>query len=90
MILRKHIPNFVSGENPLQWRVTSKDELLEIGWVNQWSKDDFEGVPFYRYSQSKHGDEYLLMGEWKDNAKYKWWVIGYMSDNIGLPEFKST
>ncbi len=90
MILRKHIPNYVDGAEPAQWEVATKEELLALEWVAVWRDDSFEGLPFSRYSQSLHGKEYLLMGEWRNENKHKWWVIGYISEDAGLPEFKAT
>ena len=90
MILRKHIPNCCSGVEPEQWAVKSTADLLLLDWVSQWGRDDFESIPFFRFSQSKHGKEYLLMGEWKNKNGHKWWVIGYISEKAELPEFKAT
>ena len=90
MILRKHTPNFVDGVEPVEWEFSTKEELLALGWVVIWGDGAFEGVPFYRYSQSKNGEEWLLMGEWKNKEEHRWWVIGYLSEEAGLPEFKAT
>ncbi len=86
MILRKHIPSMCDGVKEEQWQVESTDELLELDWVKSWHKD-FDGLPFSQFSQSKDGDEYLLMAEWRKGAVRKWWVLGYLSEDAGLPEF---
>lgn len=88
MIIRKHIPGSVSGIEPQQCEVSSQAELLALDWVVTWGSDEIDGAPFWRYSQSKHGEEYLLMGEWKNDTGHKWWVIGYMSESADLPGFR--
>lgn len=89
MRLRKHIPNMVSGVELDHWDCQSASDMLNLDWVKRWSKE-MDGLPFFRYSQSKHGEEYLLMGEWKKDSEHSWWVIGYISEDAGLPEFKTT
>ncbi len=86
MRLRKHIPNMVSGVEPEYWDCSITDDMLNLDWVKRWNKE-MNGLPFWRYSQSKYGDEYLLMGEYKNNDKHSWLVIGYMSEDSGLPKF---
>jgi len=90
MIIRKHVPGSASAVEPQQVEVANQAELLTLDWVATWGSDAFDGVPFWRYSQAKHGEEYLLMGEWKNDTDHKWWVIGYMSEKTDLPEFKAS
>lgn len=88
MILRKHVPNScTNGDEPERWSFVDQDELLALLWVKQWASDKYFNLPFSRYSQRKYGNEWILMAEWKNKIEHKWWVIGYLSDDIGLPEF---
>lgn len=89
MQIRSHIPNMIEGVNSATTTFKTKDELLNIDWINNWCKNLFDGVPFWRYSEWKHGDEWLLMAEYKNDNQHKWWVVGFLSDKIGLPEFKA-
>ena len=98
MHIKQHIPNFFDGIEPKTWEFNNLEELLSIDWIKDWQTLSTgnieeggiidEGLPFYRYSQSKHGDSYLLMAEWKDEKNHKWWVLGYLSGDVGLPKFE--
>ena len=88
--IRRHIPTYVEGESSERAVVQDSNELLALPWVSSWADDRFKGVPFWRFSQSSNGKEWLLMAEWKNGTGHKWWVIGYLSESVGLPEFKAT
>jgi len=95
MILRRHIPNFCSGIDPKQYEVNNTEELLALDVVKSWKFDvvkswKFVDVfrKFHQYSQSKHGNGYLLIAEYEEEEEHKWWVIGYLSEKPALPEFK--
>jgi len=83
--LRQHIPNF-SDFDPQEWEVDTISELFDLDWVKFFTKD-FDGLPFYRFSQKKHGNKYTLIAEWKNQKEHKWWVVGYLSRKIELPKF---
>lgn len=88
MIFRTHIANFCSGIDPKEYEVNTTDELLALNTVKDWKHHIIGGpIPFYQYSQSKHGSEYLLIAEYKKEEKHIWWVIGYLSEKPKLPEF---
>ena len=82
--LRQHIPSCCEGPDPQEWEVDTVSELFDLDWVKSFIEDD---LPFYRFSQSKHGNEYLLLAEWKNQREHKWWVVGYLSRKIELPKF---
>ena len=90
MELRKHIPNSCDGVKPEQWSFLDQAGLLNVPWVKEWANDEYFDLPFSQYSQSKYGKGWLLMAEWKNDIDHKWWVIGYLSDDVGLPEFQAT
>ncbi len=90
MKIRQRIPNFVDGVTPKQDTFETCEELLNLEWVKNWDTIDSDEIPFWRYSESKHGDEYLLMAEYKNGKNHKSWVIGYMSCSVGLPEYKTS
>jgi len=87
--MRQHLPDSIDTD-PTEITFESLAELLQIEWVASWSNEIFDGIPFWRYSQSQHGDEWMLIAEWKEGDKHRWWVLGYLSDNVGLPEFKAS
>lgn len=88
--LRQHVPNYVQvSADPKVWEAETIEELLEIEWVKSWSVN-YNSLPFYRYSQGTYGNEYILMGEWKNDETHEWFVIGYLSCDAQLPEFKPT
>jgi len=87
MILRQHIPNFCSDIDPKQYEVNNTEELLALDVVKSWKFVDMP-AKFHQYSQSKHENEYLLIAEYEEEEKRKWWVIGYLSEKPTLPEFK--
>lgn len=89
MKIRRHIPGFVDVDPPEDIEFRSIEELLAIEWLKNDRENDFDGIPFWRHSQSRYGDEWLLLSEWKGNGVHKWWVVGYLSDDMGLPEFKA-
>ena len=88
--LRQHIPNF-SDCDPQEWEVDTISELFDLDWVKFFT-EDFDGLPFYRFSQKKicpgiNGNKYTLIAEWKNQKEHKWWVVGYLSRRIELPKF---
>lgn len=87
MEIKQHVPNFVDGIEPRHAFFKTIEELLAIPWVNAWADDGYKGLPFWRFSQSKYGDQYLLMAEWKNENDHRWWVIGYMTEPTDLPNF---
>ena len=62
-------------------------ELLELDFVKRYKENPIEkGLPFYRYSKDCSIDgRYLLMIEWKSDTDHKWWVVGYLDDDVDLP-----
>lgn len=87
MIFSAHIPSFIDGAESDMYIIQSIDELLALKYVKNWSQDSVDGLPFDRYSQGKRGDHWLLIGEWQNEHGYKWLVLGYLSEDAGLPEF---
>lgn len=88
MKFRQHIPAFVDGIDPLQLdNVTIEDVLSNYKKWNQ-GQDEFA----YYYSLIGDGEfEYKahLMCQWKEEDKYRWYVLGYMSEiPLSLKEWK--
>ena len=90
MKITQHVPNYISGCDPRVTEFESLEELLEIEWVKQWSTHDMKDLPFWRYSESKGKYDIILMAEWKEGDKHTWWVLGYLSESVGLPEWVYT
>ena len=95
MEIRRHIPGFVDVDVPEPIKVNSLKELLETDWMKSARENRFDGVSFWRYSQSpplelERGGEWTVLAEYKSDSKHKWWVIGYISGDIGLPKFEAT
>ena len=84
--IKQHIPNFVSGIDPVTWNFENRNELLSIDFVKRWIDEDF-----HQFSVSEYYDCILLMAELEDGNK--WYVIGYITgiseDDLGLPKFKA-
>jgi len=89
MIFRQHVPGFVEmdDEDKMVIEVLSTEELLNIDWVAQ-NKDSRNPIPFWRYSQSKYGSEWMLLVEYKNEKGYEWYVLGYIDQDINLPQFE--
>lgn len=92
MKIRQHIPNFIDDINPKQNEVEISNEIFNLEWVKKWSIGEFKKIPFWRYSQSKpsmfgRDIEWTLIAEWKSENGHYWWVIGYSSESLNLPEF---
>lgn len=87
MKITQHVPNYIDGDHQTA-EFGSLEELLEIDWVKSWSTHDMKDLPFWRYSESNGSQDIILMGEWKEGDKHSWWVIGYLSESVGLPEWE--
>lgn len=87
MKIRQHRPNFFDSDDPIkEVEFSTVRELLDIDWVNQWSK----GKDFVRFSIAKRcksvpKDRDSLMAEFIN----EFWVVGSLTDtdNLELPEW---
>lgn len=87
---RQHIPGTIECDQAITGEVESLDELLNLDFIKNFSSDK----DFVRFSISKHEGRalnYCLMAEvWpykKDKKGFSWWVVAYLDNNMGLPEW---
>jgi hypothetical protein len=84
--IKQHIPNFVSGIDPVTQNFETLEELLNIDFVKQWGDDE----DFHQFSIGPYGDRWHLMVE--QNNGERWWVLGYITDivrdELNLPNWK--
>jgi hypothetical protein len=84
--IKQHIPNFVSGFDPVIQNFKTLEELLDIDFVKQWSADE----DFHQFSIGPYDSRWHLMAE-QNNGK-RWWVVGYIigivRDELNLPDWK--
>jgi len=75
--IRQHRPAFVTGFENEVVKFNTAEELLEIEFVKNFSRND----NFYRYSLGSGA----LMAEYEDG--YEWWVIGHIdnAEEVNLP-----
>ena len=78
--IKQYRPAFFTGYENETVEFTSTEELLEIGFVKNFSRND----NFYRYSLSDNA----LMAEYEDGRK--WWVVGYIGypSKVSLPKWE--
>jgi hypothetical protein len=81
--ITQHIPTFCIGISKI---VEYKDinDLLNIDFVKAFKQPN--KFPFWRYSISKSFGQILLMAEYKDDKRYKYYLVGYLSECIGIGE----
>ena len=83
--ITQHIPNFVSGIDPVIWHFRDRNELLNIDFVQRWTREDF-----YQFSVADYYDCLLLIAELEGG--HKWYVVGYVrginKDHLELPEWE--
>lgn len=88
MTLTRHFMGCVEGETETAM-FSSLAKLLEVGFVQQWSRNAGTDEQFRRYSVSRSREQDLLMAEFDGAKGHTWWVIGYLSkgaaDVLGLP-----
>lgn len=76
--IHQHRPaSFDCGENEAV-QFDTLDQMLKIPWVKNFSS----GVSFHRFSISRN----MLIAEYDCGAK--WFVVGYLKNPVGLPEWK--
>lgn len=81
--IRQHRPAFIDiSIPPQQAEVTTLNELLALPWIARWREvperhKSFDG---FFYSQN------CLMVTYDENQH--WYVIGYLKENPGLPEWE--
>jgi hypothetical protein len=84
--IRQHIPNFVSGIDPVSVDFETIDDLMNIDFVKQWKRNEF-----FQFSIAPSGNGYHLMCELKNGTK--WYVVGYLTgvgeDKFNLPLWKA-
>ena len=88
--LKRRYPNFCSGFEETEHFFSTKEELLNIDWVKQWT----EAKNYYQFSLGEQDNvpwsdgRQALMVE-LDGGK-KWFVIGWLwlETPIGLLEWK--
>lgn len=78
--IRQYIPAFVTGFENEEVSFNTTEDLLEIGFVKNFSKLD----NFYQYSISDNA----LMAEYKDGRS--WWVVGFIDklQEVSLPKWE--
>ena len=83
--IRQHIPNFVSGIDPVSVDFETIDDLINIEFVKQWKRNDF-----FQFSIFPSGEYYILMCELKNGTRR--YVVGYITgidgDKLNLPSWK--
>ena len=79
MKIKQRIPNFCEGITPKEATVQNVSELLQLDWVNSWSKHD----DFYQFSKT----DKTLMAEFDYGKTF--WTVGYLfgCEDLDLPEF---
>jgi len=84
--IKQHIPNFVSGIDPVSVDFETIDDLMNIEFVQQWKGNDF-----FQFSISPSGEYYILMCELKNGTRR--YVVGYITgvneDRFNLPLWKA-
>lgn len=76
--IKRHIPDFIDHEpeDLFEASFNDIDELLEIEWVDRWTKSP----SFLQFTVSRDDiNYYLLMAEMVDGT---FWVIGYLADDV--------
>lgn len=81
-IIKQYRPDFMSGWKNEEIQFETKEELLNIDWVNNFTKPQFGIDTFYRFSISKG---YVLMAEYEEGQA--WYVVGYISDSEVINQF---
>ena len=91
MIIRRYYPGFVEiDEEDMQvTEVLTTEDLLNIDWVAK-NKDSRNPIPFWRFSQSKYGSEWMLLVEYKNEKRHEWYVLGYVDQDMNLPQFEGS
>ena len=81
--IRQHRPAFVTGFENEVVKFNTTEELLEIEFVKNFSRND----NFCRYSLSTSLGRGALMAEYEDG--YEWWVIGHLdnTEEVNLPKW---
>lgn len=83
--LKRRFPNFVSGFPETEHEFTTKEELLEIDWVDGLTK----GKEFHQLSIGDGWeDRQALMVELEGG--HKWFVVGWLwlETDIDLPKWE--
>ena len=84
--LKQHIPNFVSGSEPVCSSVDSWGSARKLKWLHAWEDEHFH---HWEEARDYPGDgTTLLMAITKDG---KHWVAAYVTGGpLPLPEWKHT
>lgn len=99
MVIRQHIPNFVSGVDPQSVGFDTLEQLLAIDFVDRFRFRDLSldfvaahpNTKFSRFSLSHYaGETWLMIAEYAEGRH--WWVVGYITSPTpeiitGLPEW---
>jgi hypothetical protein len=86
MFIKQYVSAFTDRRNALTVDYFDIKSLLNINFVKHYSEQE----NFFRYSITEnvveHSDEIVLMAEF-NNGK-NWYIVGYLSDKVRLPEWK--
>lgn len=80
-IIKQYRPSFFSGYENQTNCFETLSQLLNIQWVQEFSKED----NFYKYSISlakSYEENHKLMAEY-DNGSV-WWVVGFIDKNTEI------
>jgi hypothetical protein len=93
MRIKRRFPNFFSGFEETEHEVNSKEELLEIPWIKNYSTIPNHMGVYYSPNDSKfepNAPDYLMSLVRDENGKVIYFVVGYIFGNgeeLGLEDY---
>ena len=78
----QHIPNFCSGIEPDEKTFSTKEELLDVWFVKNYT----ESPGFFRMEIDRDNDRNTLMAIY--NGGKTWWVVGFIFGDVSFLDLK--
>lgn len=91
MKIKRRIPNFIYGVEETEHNVNSKEELLELEWVQNLKRAN-RWMGLYYSSNGESENDYLMSLVRTKDGKVLYFVVGFIygdGKDLGLTDYKT-
>ena len=92
MKVKRRFPNYFTVFEETEHEITTKEELLELDWVKNYSEIKGHMGVYYSPSTNKEYPDHLMALSKNEEGRVIYFVVGYIFGNgaeLGLVDYKT-